>query len=236
MADKTRVVGQSRVFAYIISSVGAGYKLTGFVPWVRQGKVFFGPCKKRMRPDVCPGDYIMGISGAEAGRPRRILLWMRVAKTMTFKEAYDMGRTDKIFRALRGTAIHVRPRRFATFFPGEPGCYEHIRGADHSENWPSDIRGTRDAFLVGEKSSWVIENEEAPAVTEELVELLKEGIRWKGHATLGNPLTENARGKHAVVMGHTAEEIIARVPKTKNPLYSSRLRTASACERTCSCE
>src|SRR5947209_8200773 len=102
-----------RVFAYIINTVGARYRLKGAVPWVSHGKVFFGPCKKRMRPDVQTGDYILGISGAGAGLPGRVLLWMKIDKRMTFKEAYDRGTTDIVFRALRGTAIHVRPRKLS---------------------------------------------------------------------------------------------------------------------------
>jgi len=39
----------------------------------------------------------------------------------------------------------------------------------------------------------VAEGDKAPNVTEELVELLKEGIKWKGQATVHNPFTENAR-------------------------------------------
>ncbi len=80
-----------RVFAYIISTVGPDYRLIGSVPWVKEGKVFFGPCKKNMRPEVEEGDYIMGISPAGVGRQRRVLLWMRVDKKMTFASAYQRG-------------------------------------------------------------------------------------------------------------------------------------------------
>lgn len=236
MAIKQKSMGHPRVFAYIIRTVGAGYWLKGSVPLESHGKVFFGACKKRMRPDVEPGDYILGISGSGAGHPRRVLLWMRVAERLTFRQAYERGKTDKTFRGIRGKAIHVRPRRFAVHFAGEPECYEHINGAPHSDDWRTDIRGSRDVFLVGGRHSWVADSDKAPQVTEELVELLKEGINWKGHATIRNPLTENARGKHAVMTGRAAQEVISRVQRVPKPFNSSRRRSAYACVRTCSCE
>jgi hypothetical protein len=140
-----------------------------------------------MRPDVEPGDYIMGISGATAGYPRRVLLWMRVDEKLTFKQAYDRGKTDVVFRAIRGDAIHVRPRRVAVHLPGEPACYEHIRRGPHSDDWRTDIKGERDAFLVGDKASWVLESE-GPEVTQELIGLLRKRITW-GQPTIRNPLT-----------------------------------------------
>jgi len=223
-----------RVFAYIIRTVGAGYRLNGAVPWVSGGKVFFGACKKRMRPDVQPGDYIMGISGAGAGRPRRVLLWMKVDKRMTFKDAYDRGETDKAFRDVRGTAIHVRPRNVPLHHPGDPGCYEHIPGAPHSDEWESDLKGKRDVFLTGTKGSWVAA-EKGPEVTAVLVDLLRDGINWKGNVTVTHPLTENARGKHALVVGTTARQIISWIPRGRIGI-GSESGPRSACSRKCSCD
>ncbi len=223
----------TRVFAYIIRTVGARYRLTGYVPWVSQGKVFFGPCKKTMRPDVDCGDYILGISGAAGGNPRRVLLWMRVVERLTFAEAYDRGKTDSAFRAIRGKAIHVRPHKLVAHVPGDPECYRHIQGAPHSDDWQTDIKGSRDVFLVGGRYSWVAGNE-GPEVTEDLVALLRQGIQWKGNSTIRNPLTEHARGRHVLVTGRTAQEIISWVPQMQNPPYFlSGPRTT--CIRTCSC-
>jgi hypothetical protein len=185
-----------------------------------------------MRPEVKPGDYIMGISGSGGGLPRRILLWMSVAESLTFKQAYERGRTDKVFRAIRGKAIHVRPRKNGVYSPGVPESYEHIPHAPHSDDWRADIRGDRDVFLVGGKDSWVSERE-GPEITEQIVELLSEGITWKGHATTRNPLTENAVGKHAVVTGNIAQQIISRMPRVLTPLRFSSPRIA--CAHTCSC-
>lgn len=238
MAGKTTSTDRPRVLAYIIRTVGAGYRLKGSVPFVSHGRVFFGACKKNMRPDVKHGDYIMGISGSAAGNPRRVILWMRVAETMTFREAYERGKTDKVFRAIRGTAIHVRPRGLAAHFsPGDPECYEHIRGAHHSKDWKSDVRGRRDVFIVGEKQSWVIQSKAAPEVKAELVELLKEGIHWKGLPTIRNPFTEHAQGKHATVTGFAAAQIISRFSRlrVRRPLEESRPETSCPCDRTCAC-
>lgn len=224
-----------RVFAYIIRTVGRNYELTGCVPWVAHGRVFFGPCKKKMRPELKPGDYIMGISRAGAGKQRRVLLWMQVAKRMTFADAYLRGNSDWVFRAARGHAIHVRPREGSNFRAGEVASYEHIPNAPHSNKWRSDIRGKRDAFLVGSKASWVAAAN-APKVTQELVDLLKTGISWSGKATVKNPLTQNARGKHAVLTGKEAQRVIDWVPRVSHPVRFSIPATHSVCVRSCSCD
>jgi hypothetical protein len=223
-----------RVFAYIIRTVGANYKLTGSVPWVKEGKVFFGPCKKRMRPYVKKGDYVMGISPSGVGEQRRVLLWMRVGEKMTFADAYQRGETDRLFRLARRNAIHVRPRRGTHHVDGVPETYEHIPNADHSSDWRTDIEGERDAFFVGENGSWVA-GYGGPVVTQELVDLLRTGVTWKGDATLQNPLTENPRGKHALLKGNAARRVIEWVRKPAKRLLSSP-STASRCHRKCSCE
>jgi hypothetical protein len=222
-----------RVFAYIIASVGPNYRLRGTVPWVKEGKVFFGPCKKRMRPKMKPGDYVLGISPAGVGEQRRLLLWMHIAERMTFAQAYERGETDRLFRLARGNAIHVRPKKGVDAVRGNPASYEHIPHATHSSDWKADIRGERDAFFVGDKNSWAAEGG-GPAVREELVELLREGIKWRGNPTIENPLTENARGKHALLTGKAARRVIEWVPDPSKRLLSSLSRIK--CGRHCSCE
>jgi len=223
-----------RIFAYIIASVGPKYKLRGTVPWVKDGKVFFGPCKKRMRPEVRKGDYIMGISPAGVGTQRRVLLWMRAEGPITFAQAYARGESDRLFRIARGNAIHVRPKKGVHHVTGNADTYEHIPHATHSSDWRTDIKGKRDAFLVGMTGSWAA-SQDGPVVTEELVELLREGITWRGHATLQNPLTENPRGKHALLTGNAARSVIEWVPEPTKRLRSSPSRT-TCCHRKCSCE
>jgi hypothetical protein len=223
-----------RVFAYIIATVGPKYELSGSVPWVKEGKVFFGPCKKNMRPEVLRGDYIMGISPAGVGDRRRVLLWMQAEKPMTFADAYWRGDSERLFRLARRNAIHVRPKKGADHVPGNSETYEHIPRATHSSDWRTDITGKRDVFFLGQKGSWVAEKG-GPVVTAELVELLREGITWKGTATLQNPLTENPRGKHALLTGVAARSVIEWVPEPTKRLLSSRSR-ATCCHRKCSCE
>jgi hypothetical protein len=170
-----------------------------------------------MRPHVKRGDYIMGISGSGAGRPRRVLLWMRVAKPMSFRDAYEKGRTNNAFFNVRGKAIHLRPRKDVAYKRGNPECYVHIKGAHHGDDWRSDVKGDRDAFLVGRKGSWVADVE-GPEVTQELVALLRQGCpsTWTGQATVSNPLTQYPRGKHAVVTGEHAQQIISWIQIEQN--------------------
>jgi hypothetical protein len=86
---------------------------------------------------------------------------------------------------------------------------------------------------VGGKGSWVAERD-GPIVTEPLVKLLRKGIGWSGEATVRNPLTQNARGKHARVTGKAARAILSFIPPVKKTIRFSDLRTA--CVRDCPCE
>lgn len=222
-----------RIFAYIITTVDSRYRLTGYVPCVEDGKVFLGPCKRLMRPDVKKGDYVLGISGSAAPGPRRVLLWMKVKDEITFMEAWRRGETDPTFRKMRGGAIHVRPRQGVDALQS-PKCYEHIPGAPHEDDWENDVRGDRDVFLLGDRNSWIAD-ESGPEVSNELVEWIKTGITWKGEATSSNPLTENARGKHVVLEGDIADRVIEWVPKLRTVLLTAKGRMRG-CRTHCVCE
>ena len=136
-----------------------------------EGTIYFGPCKKPMRPKMNVGDYIFGISPSST-RPRRVVFAARIHEKMAFADAY------RRYPKLRGPTgpIHVRPARIPgpTFPESE---YEHIPGANHAENWRSDI-STRalDAFFVCEPAKeclgrWLGPN--APAVAGSILDLLK---------------------------------------------------------------
>lgn len=229
---QTTSVQHPRLFAYIISTVDKQYRVTGCVPWVEDGRVFLGPCKRLMRPEVLEGDYVMGISGSTAPNPRRILLWMKVEERMTFREAWERGNIDATFRKLRGGPIHIRPKQGADSLPS-PDCYEHIPDSPHWDDWKNDVFGNRDVFLVGDSSSWVVAAN-GPEVAPELVDRLQSGITWTGQATVKNPLTQNARGKHVLLTGNMANRVIRGMPRLKTNVTTGRNK--SACKRSCSCE
>jgi hypothetical protein len=160
---------------------------------------------------------------------------MQVAEKMTFGEAYLRGKRNKLLRVARGHAIHVRPKERSNFRPGETASYKHIPNAPHANGWRKDIKGKRDAFLVGSRKSWVAAAS-APEVTQDLVDLLKKGINWSGKATVKNPLTQNARGKHAVLTRRDAQRIIDWVPLVSRHVRFSDPATRSVCVSSCSCD
>ena len=112
------------------------------VPTVYGDRIFFGPCKKPMRPRIKSRDYVFGVSDASM-RPRRLVFAAQVEKCITFREAYHR------YPDLHGPQgpIHVRPINGSGSFP----CcsYEHIPGAIHPDDWETDLASpTLDAFLV----------------------------------------------------------------------------------------
>lgn len=149
---------------------------------------------------------------------------------MRFVDAWERGNSDTTFRKLRGKAIHIRPLRRSREIPA-PGCYEHIPGAQHEDDWENDVKGNRDVFLVGEVGSWVA-SDDGPEVTQELVEALRFGIDWKGNATVKNPLTENARGKHVCLTGSIAQKVILMMPDLPTTTVKAE---STGCQRKCSC-
>lgn len=52
--------------------------------------------------------------------------------------------------------IHVKPQDKEAYDlrNGDPSRYGHIPGAPHEKDWETDIRGTKDCFLIGSKGSW----------------------------------------------------------------------------------
>ena len=132
-------------FIYVVTTVGKDYVQPNLmsVPTFFNGRLYFGPCKRAMRPRMQEGDVVFGISGTGT-TPRRIVFAAKIAEKMTFCEAYQQ------FPRLRGPEgpIHVRPtRRSGAFFPDSH--YEHIPNANHSSDWRSDIRPPEpDAFFV----------------------------------------------------------------------------------------
>ena len=160
-------------FIYVIPTVGKDYLQPSLqcVPTFFEGSIYFGPCKKPMRPKMKPGDYVFGMSPSGTF-PRRVVFAAKIAEKMTFGEAYER------FLGLRGPVgpIHVRPARMpAGRFPDS--LYEHIPGANHAENWRSDIQTPKlDAFFVCEPETtclgrWM--GVAGSAVNGEIVEFLK---------------------------------------------------------------
>jgi hypothetical protein len=95
--------------------------------------------------------------------------------------------------------------------------------------------GERDAFLVGDDRSWVA-GAGGPEVTEKLVSLLGAGITWKGQASVRNPLTQNARGKHALICGQAAHKIVELMAGVKmRPEDWPHSKIPKACSGRCGC-
>jgi hypothetical protein len=159
-------------FIYTITTLNANYLQKSFsnVPTQHGDRIYFGPCKKVMRPKVRPGDYIFGISPTKPA-PRRIVFVGQVEERITFGDAYNR------FPGLRGPTgpIHVRPVQRSGAFPY--CAYEHIPGAEHEERWAADLASPEmDAFFVCHRNNegigqWL--GECGPKIDEEIFTFLK---------------------------------------------------------------
>jgi hypothetical protein len=101
-------------FIYVVGTVTPNYEQPAFcnVPTEIDDRLYFGPCKRCMRPRINAGDFIFGVSPS-CTAPRRIVFIAEIEEPMTFAEAYDR------FPSLRGPEgpIHVRPINGTGAFP-----------------------------------------------------------------------------------------------------------------------
>jgi Nucleotide modification associated domain 2 len=177
-------------FIYVLSTVGRNYTQSDAraVPCFFEGQIYFGPCKRPMRPKMHAGDYVFGISPSGAF-PRRIVYAARIAERMTFAEAY------RRFPKLRGPEgpIHVRPTRFpGLIFPLSD--YAYIPDSIHAGDWAKDIAyPAMDAFFVLQKAKRVAGRwlgAAGPAVRGEILDFLRTCCL---HGSMG-PLPEKNSG------------------------------------------
>lgn len=192
-------------FIYVVRTVTRRYDQPSFscVPTEGAIRLYFGPCKRSMRPKMKKGDYVFGLSPAPK-TPRRVVFVAEIAERITFAEAY------RRFPKLRGPRgpIHVRPlnAKRTGFFPHS--YYEHIPGSMHEKDWERDLGSTElDAFFVcsridGSVGRWL--GERGPEIDGEILRFLKSCPLhgWSGRlskknrdATLDYPIVHwGARG------------------------------------------
>lgn len=134
-------------FIYVVTTITKEYIQEKFrnVPTEWGDRLYFGPCKRRMRPKMKCGDYVFGISKSKP-HPRRILFAANIEECITFKEAYEC------FPDLQGPGgpIHVCPIQGTGSFPASH--YKHIPGSEHETDWQRDLLNPeKDAFFVCSK-------------------------------------------------------------------------------------
>jgi hypothetical protein len=159
-------------FIYVVNSVTKDYEQQAFcnVPTEWGDRLYFGPCKRPMRPRMKENDYIFGISPS-ATPTRRILFAGQIEERITFAEAYNR------FPDLRGPEgpIHVRPITGKGRFP--QSSYQHIPDAMHADDWEKDLASTRlDRFFVCRQrnvwlGSWL--GSRGPKIDDEILAFLK---------------------------------------------------------------
>jgi hypothetical protein len=92
-------------FVYIVRTA-RNYQQPDFacVPTSFRNRLYFGPCKRRMRPKMREGDYAFRVSPSGVAQ-RRFLYCAQIEECITYRDAYDR------FPDLRGPTgpIHVRP-------------------------------------------------------------------------------------------------------------------------------
>lgn len=155
-----------RGFFYIVNSVDDGYNNTGTAPDSSGGVLTLATEKPQIRSGVEPNDYVIGISRAIPGKPRRVIFTMRVGEIISFKEAWQRGEKDPVFAAKRGGVANPEGEKRAMVVeegpiiggdihvkPGRKGGYEHVGRAVHAFTWRKDVDENRDRYVVGDPTS-----------------------------------------------------------------------------------
>lgn len=159
-------------FIYVVNTVTREYAQPSFsnVPTEWDGRLYFGPCKRPMRPRMKADDFIFGLSPAHTPS-RRFVFVASIDECITFADAYHR------FPALRGPGgpIHVRPISGRGSFPASD--YQHIPGSSHPEEWKADIKTfDLDRFFVCEQGAgwrgrWL--GPHGPEIDREILAFLK---------------------------------------------------------------
>jgi hypothetical protein len=221
-------------FIYVITTVTRDYVQGAFfhVPTEWGDRIYFGPCKKPMRPKMQEGHWIFGISPSN-GTARRIVFVAQIEERITFGEAYDR------FPELHGPAgpIHVRPVSGWGRFP--ESSYQHIPGANHPNDWKTDLATKElDAFFVCAKRErwrgrWL--GQYGPKIDSEILAFLKTcSVHGSAgflssqsrEATLENPIAH--RGPRGLLFRAHLE---TDEPETLVALCAARIPGALALDR-----
>lgn len=155
-----------RAYFYIINSLDDDYESTGTAPDGTGGILTLATEKPQIRSAVEPNDYVVGISRAIAGKPRRVIFAMKVGEVISFREAWERGESDPAWAGKRGGVANPAGERRLVLAeegpviagdihvkPGRKGGYEHISRAVHAFTWRKDVEGNRDRYVVGDPSS-----------------------------------------------------------------------------------
>ena len=198
-------------FIYVVTTVNPRYEQKHFYSVPTEGaiRLYFGPCKRLMRPRMHPGDYVFGVSPSTTAQ-RRIVFIAKIAERITFAEAY--GRFPKLHGPLG--PIHVRPLKVKRNGSFPRSDYAHIKGSMHGgkpdhakkrggrEEWEGDLASPKlDAFFVcapaaGCVGRWL--GERGPAVNERILDFLRTCAVY-GVSVHGNAKNRDATLKCPIV-------------------------------------
>jgi len=146
-----------RLYCYILRVSGDPDNITCFVPFkVNEKLIFFGPCKKRLRKNLCDefsiikqGNfnvsdkkiYVMGLNGYNNKGKRKIVWFGKIKEIFTFEHAYKRYFKKKEFQFLVNhncSPLHVEPMYTNNDFQG----YKLIsKMHDKNNEWIEDIAG-----------------------------------------------------------------------------------------------
>ncbi len=207
-------------FIYIVASTKKDYTQKAFynVPTPCGALLYFGACKKRMRPRMNEGDYIFGISSSKT-RPRRIVFAARIDECINFAEAYHR------YRELRGPEgpIHVQPIKGKGSFPRSH--YEHIPGSTHRKRWERDFASPNlDRFFICCPKigglPWL--GASGPEIDDEILAFLNNcDVFGPGSRTLGR---NEGKKKNPIAFGRFFRGIHLETRKPKELLKLCRAR------------
>ena len=183
--------GRPHAFCYVVAASRSPDRIECSVPYrIDNGEIFFGPCKKALRERmrsrylnettgsaVPPDDvYVMGFSGGNGSRTRKVVWIGKLMRVMTFAFAYGFlnGPRYRRMRERRDSPLHVRP----IVYGGRLVGYEHR----------SELHRDRDLWIPD-----LVKSMRSPLVRKEGRRLLlRDGVSaWAGFSRDACLLFEN---------------------------------------------
>ena len=212
-----------RLYLYVVTTINRNYLPQVFssnkgmsAPNVVDNLITLGTCKPRIRTSLHKNfdkyeNYVVGLSPS-CTTPRKVLYVARIQELITFKEAWERGEENEIYKYKRGGHSPLNSDPTRVFMNGDiiirsmDGTnYTFVNGV-HKNDWDTYIIGgtkvgsKKDIYAVGDPQHSRYYLDKGPVFSEEMFTRF-----WKGYPMMRN---------HRILFGDDAKKLLQTIRKS----------------------
>jgi len=208
---------EKRLYLYIVTTINRNYlpqvlsPNNGMsAPNVVDSLITLGTCKPKIRTSLHKNfdkydNYVVGLSPS-CTHPRKVLYVTRIQELITFKEAWERGEENEIYKFKRGRHSPLNSDPTRVFTNGDiivrttDGTnYTFVNGV-HEKDWSTYIIGgtkvgsKKDIYAVGDPQHSRYYLDKGPVFSEKMFKRF-----WKGYPIMR---------KHRILFGNDAQNLL----------------------------